>query len=72
MHHEFKNIRMNGKLYESYINDRGIYAPVVVDNKVYYQCIVPKIMFVEAYNQWIKGAGNTFIGQDDADDWSED
>lgn len=34
--------------------------------------IVPKEVFVVAYNKWIKANDNTFIGQDDADDWSED
>lgn len=69
---QFKKIRINGKLYESYIDDNGIYAPIVVDNKVYYQCVVPKMLFIEAYEQWIKGRDyNPFVGQDDADDWSE-
>lgn len=70
MQHEVKHIRLNGKLYEPYINDDGIYAPIAIGDKVYYQRIVPKYLFIEAYNKWIKGE-TVFFGQDDADDWSD-
>ena len=31
-----------------------------------------KEMFVEAYNKWIKNDSYGFVGQDDADCWSDD
>lgn len=38
--------------------------------------IIPKEIFVEAYNKWIVGEknifDNPFAGQDDADCWSDD
>lgn len=38
--------------------------------------IVPKEIFIEAYNKWIKNDENNYVypvwGDDDADDWSED
>ena len=37
--------------------------------------IIPKEIFVEAYNQWIKGKTTNYTcwyGEDNADDWSED
>lgn len=61
---------------EPYINDYGIYVPV--DEYVpegcssMYQCILTKEMFIEAYNKWIKNDSYGFVGEDNADDWSED
>lgn len=60
------------KIVEPYIGDDGIYIPNTYGNNVYYQCVVPKELFVEAYNKWIKNNSYGFIGHDDADDWSED
>lgn len=37
--------------------------------------IIPKEIFVEAYNKWIKNAlnsGSSWLGCDDADCWSDD
>lgn len=37
--------------------------------------IMPKEIFVEAYNKWIKGGSSNnayWCGQDDADDWCDD
>jgi hypothetical protein len=69
---EIKVIRCKGKEYTPYVNDDGIYAPVAYSDQVYYQRIMTKEMFVEAYNKWIKNDTVSFVGQDDADDWSED
>lgn len=62
---------------EPYVNNYGVYIPVaeyVPEGTVStYQCVMTKEMFIEAYNKWIKNANNnSFIGCDDADDWSED
>jgi hypothetical protein len=51
---EIKNIRFKGEDYIPYVGDDGIYAPVVYNGLVYNQCVVPKTLFVEAYNKWIK------------------
>jgi hypothetical protein len=68
--------RIHGKDYVPYVDDDGIYMPNAYSNNVYYQCVMTKELFVEAYNKWIKGepdvCDNPFIGRDDADDWSED
>jgi hypothetical protein len=61
---------------EPYVDDHGIYVP----DKEYvpegcvgiYHCVMTKEMFIEAYNKWINNNCNGFIGQDDADCWSED
>ena len=66
------DIKFKGELYKPYVNDHGIYAPVVYDNHVYDQCIMTKEMFVEAYNK--RMAHNTFghsRNDDDADCWCE-
>lgn len=34
--------------------------------------VVPKEIFIEAYNKWIKNSDNPFFGADDADDWCDD
>ena len=61
---------------EPYVDEHGIYVPAneyVPEGCVsMYKCIMTKEMFVEAYNKWIKNDPYGFIGQDDADDWSED
>lgn len=61
---------------EPYVGDYGIYEPI--DTYVpegcgsVYRCIITKKMFVEAYNKWIRDANYGFVGEDNADDWSED
>lgn len=59
-----------------YVDDYGIYIPLkeyVPQGTVsLYQCIMTKEMFIEAYNKWINNANYSFIGEDDADCWSED
>lgn len=65
---------------EPFINDYGIYVPekecVPEGCACMYNCLITRELFVEAYNKWIKGEPdvccNPFIGEDDADDWSED
>jgi hypothetical protein len=61
---------------EPFVDDRGVYIPVNEYVREGYQsqyrCILTKEMFVEAYNKWIKNDSVSFVGQDDADDWSED
>ena len=47
------NIKFKGDLHKPYVNDHGIYAPVVYDDNIYDQCIMTKEMFVAAYNRWI-------------------
>lgn len=60
-----------------YVGDDGIYVPVheyvPEGTESMYTCVMTREMFVEAYNKWIKNAGNNpFIGVDDADDWCDD
>ena len=50
--------RVNGKDYTPYVGDDGIYMPNAYDDKVYYQCVITREMFIEAYNKWIKGVEN--------------
>lgn len=61
---------------EPYINDYGIFVPekpcVPEGCACVYNCLITREMFVEAYNKWIKNDSYGFIGEDDADDWSED
>jgi hypothetical protein len=61
---------------EPYVNDYGIYVPdkeyVPEDCVSAYRCVMTKEMFVEAYNKWIKNVDRGFVGEDNADDWSED
>ena len=55
---EVKNLKLNEKIYAPYINDDGIYFPNEFDGLIYYQLVISKEMFVEAYNKWIKGKEN--------------
>ena len=64
-------IRFQGKEYAPYVNDYGIYAPVVYGDRAYYQCVMTKEMFVEAYNKWIKSGKHVNYGKDDVDCWCE-
>jgi hypothetical protein len=65
---------------EPYVDNHGIYMPVneyVPEGSVsMYKCIMTKEMFVEAYNKWIKKDVDKyscdFVGEDDADCWSDD
>lgn len=61
---------------EPYVDDHGIYVPekeyVPEDCVSIYRCIMTKEMFVEAYNKWIKNDSYGFVGEDDADCWSDD
>lgn len=61
---------------EPYVDNYGIYVPtneyVSEGCASMYRCVMTKEMFVDAYNKWIKNDSYGFIGQDDADDWSED
>jgi hypothetical protein len=58
-----------------FVDDYGIYVPV--EEYVHegcqsqYRCLITREVFVEAYNKWIKSSEYGFVGQDDADDWSE-
>jgi hypothetical protein len=62
-----------------FVDDRGIHVPIneyVQEGCAStYVCIMPKELFVEAYNKWIKGKTDVycdpFIGQDDADCWCD-
>lgn len=54
-----------------YVGDDGIYVPYEYDQR-YHKLLISRELFVEAYNKWIKNGSYGFIGQDDADDWSED
>ena len=55
---EVKRLMSNEKTYVPYINDDGMYFPNEINGIVYYQLVVSKEMFVEAYNKWIKGVEN--------------
>ena len=72
---EIKKLRLNGEYYAPYVGDDGIYSPMAIGNSVYYQRIVPKELFVEAYNKWIKNDtdkySSLFKVQDYADCWCE-
>jgi len=56
-----------------FVDDEGIYIPSCYDQR-YYQCLITKELFVEAYNKWIKPQKRSFVklGEDTADDWSDD
>lgn len=70
---EVKTLTLDGDTYSPYVGDDGIYAPTYLGSSIYYQCVVPKELFVEAYNKWIKkSVSDIFVGCDDADDWCED
>lgn len=69
-----KKISLNGKTYEPYVNDDGIYMPIVCNNNVCYLCVVTKGLFIEAYNKWIKNNNASkydclFNRQDELDNW---
>ena len=53
-----------------YVDDEGIYVPHDYDPR-YHKLLISKELFVEAYNKWIKGENNSFVGQDTADDWCD-
>lgn len=61
---------------EPFVDEHGIYVPV--DEYVHegcqsqYRCILTREMFVQAYNKWINENSDPFVGEDTADDWSED
>lgn len=73
---EFTNVGVPvaSKPVEPFVDDEGIYIPSSYDQR-YYQCLITRELFVEAYNKWIKGGApkRNFInhGEDTADDWSE-
>lgn len=55
-----------------YVDNDGIYVPYEYDLR-YHRMLISRELFVEAYNKWIKPLTyETFIGQDDADDWCDD
>lgn len=54
-----------------FVGDDGIYVPSDYDPG-YHKLLITRELFVEAYNKWIKGVDYGFVGQDDADDWSDD
>lgn len=70
---EINSITFRGEYHAPYVNDVGIYVPVVYSDQIYDQCIITKELFVEAYNKWIKPQNRNFIyiGKDTADDWCE-
>lgn len=57
---------------KAFVGDDGIYVP----NSVYgsYKLLMSRELFVEAYNKYILANQFRpgFVGQDNADDWSED
>jgi hypothetical protein len=59
-----------------FVDDYGIYVPV--EEYVHegcqsqYRCLITREVLVEAYNKWIKSSEYGFIGEDDADCWSDD
>ena len=55
---------------KAYVGDDGIYIPSRYDHR-YHELLISKDLFVEAYNKWIDGKSNIFVGQDDADDWCD-
>ena len=63
------------ELAKPYVDDRAIYVPYEL-NPIYHRQLISRELFVEAYNKWIKGESDTcdnpFVGEDDADDWSDD
>lgn len=58
-----------------YIDDYGIYVPeqeyVPQGTHGSYKCIMTKELFIEAYNRWIKNAGNDSSDIDDCE-WMND
>lgn len=58
------------KIVKPYVGDDGIYIPSRHDYRCH-ELLISKDLFVEAYNKWINGKSNTFVGQDDADDWCD-
>lgn len=56
---------------KAYVGDNGIYVPSRYDSRLH-EILISRELFVEAYNKGIKNDSYGFIGQDDADDWSED
>lgn len=56
---------------KAFVGDDGIYVPNCA-NPRYHMVLISRELFVEAYNKWIKNSNYGFIGEDDADDWSED
>ena len=55
---------------KAYVGDDGIYIPSRHDYRCH-ELLISKDLFIEAYNKWINGKSNTFVGQDDADDWCD-
>ena len=56
---------------KAFVGVDGIYVPSDYDSR-HHKLLITRELFVEAYNKWIKNCDNPFVGQDDADDWSED
>lgn len=56
---------------KAFVGNDGIYVPCSCDHR-YHQMLISKELFVEAYNKWIKSSTYGFIGEDNADCWSED
>ena len=77
MNAEIKSLRLDGKKHTPFVGTDGIYCPLAIGNSVYYQCVVPKELFVEAYNKWIKNdsaskyACLTSHQCDDTDCWND-
>ena len=59
-----------------FVDESAIKYRDVQRNWYWDKVIIPKEIFVEAYNKWIVGEKNVFdhpfLGQDDADCWSDD
>lgn len=59
-----------------FVDDCGIKYREQQHGGYWDRMIIPKEVFVEAYNKWIIGEKNVFdnpfAGQDDADDWCDD
>jgi hypothetical protein len=68
---EIKVIRVKEKEYTPYVDDDGIYVPTAYGDQVYYQRVMTREMFVEAYKKWIKNDVHVGDDKDDADCWCE-
>lgn len=62
----------NAELAKPFVDEEGIYVPYD-ENPIYYQCLITRELFVEAYNKWIKPQKRSFVklGEDTAEEWCE-
>lgn len=55
---------------KAFVGDDGIYVPSRHDF-MFYEMLISKELFIEAYNKWIKNDVYVSSDRDDADDWCE-